>query len=68
MSFLNPHQGRSRTTTQQFFNQINDIIDWESIEALLVDNDQSGKKQRGQKADHPMILLKMQLISVWFHL
>ena len=27
MSFLNPHQGRSRTTTQKFFNQVNDIID-----------------------------------------
>ena len=68
MSFFNPHQGRSRTTTQKFFNQVNDIIDWEPIEALLIDNDQSGKKQRGQKASHPMILLKMQLISVWFHL
>ncbi len=68
MRFLNPHQGRSRTTTHQFFNQVHDIIDWEPIEALLVENDQSGKKQRGQKADHPMILLKMQLISVWFHL
>jgi len=68
MSFLNPHQGRSRTTTQKFFNQVHDIIDWKPIEALLVENDPSGKKQRGQKADHPMILLKMQLISVWFHL
>ncbi|MCY4160946.1 MAG: hypothetical protein OXE77_03675 [Flavobacteriaceae bacterium] len=27
MSFLNPHQGHSRTTTQKFFNQVNDIID-----------------------------------------
>ncbi len=68
MSFLNPHQGRSRTTTQPFFNQVHDIIDWEPIETLLVENDQSSKKQRGQKVDHPMILLKMQLISVWFHL
>ncbi|MCY4298081.1 MAG: transposase, partial [Flavobacteriaceae bacterium] len=68
MSFFNPHQGRSQTKTQPFFNQINDIIDWGSIEDLLVENDQSDKKQRGQKADHPMILLKMQLISVWFHL
>ncbi|MCY4298020.1 MAG: IS5 family transposase [Flavobacteriaceae bacterium] len=68
MRFFNPHQGRSQTKTQQFFNQINDIIDWGPIEDLLVESDQSGKKQRGQKADHPMVLLKMQLISVWFHL
>ncbi|MCY4253257.1 MAG: hypothetical protein OXC64_00800 [Flavobacteriaceae bacterium] len=59
MSFLNPHQGWSRTTTQPFFNQVHDIIDWPPTEALLVENDQSSKKQRGQKVDHPMILLKM---------
>ena len=68
MSSFNPHQGRSRTTTKKFFNQVHDIIDWEPIEALWIDNDQFGKKQRGQKAYDPMILLKMQLISVWFHL
>ena len=68
MSFFNPHQGRRQTRTQKFFNQVNDIIDWEPFEDLLVENDKSGKKQRGQKADYPMILLKMQLISVWFHL
>ncbi len=68
MRFFNPHQGRRQTKTQQFFNQINDIIDGPPIEALLVESDQSGQKQRGQKADHPMILLQMQLISVWFHL
>ncbi len=67
MRFLNSHQGRRRTTPQPFFNQINDLIDWPPIDALRVENYTSGKKQRGQKADHPMILLKMPLISVWFN-
>ncbi len=67
MRFFNPHQGRRRTTTQPFFNQVNDLIDWLPIEALLVENYQAGKKQRGQKADHPMMLLNRQLISVWFN-
>ncbi|MCY4299986.1 MAG: hypothetical protein OXC61_11905 [Flavobacteriaceae bacterium] len=55
MSFLNPHQGRRRTPIQQFFHQVHEIIDWQPMEALLVENDQSSRKQRGQKAYHPMI-------------
>ncbi len=68
MRFLNLHQGRSRTTTPPLFNQVHDLIDWEPLEALWVENDTLGKKQRGQKADHPMILLNRPLLSVGFHL
>ena len=44
------------------------IIDWKPIEEYLVDHHKPGKKQRGQKAYHPTILFKMQLISVWYGL
>ena len=45
---------------------INTIIDWKLIEEYLVNHYKPGKKQRHQKAYHPMILFKMQLISVWY--
>ena len=66
MRFLNPHQ--SQTKIQLFFNPIHAIIDGQPIEAWLIENDQSGQKQWDQQANLPMLLLKMQLISVWFHI
>ncbi|MCY4561056.1 MAG: transposase, partial [Flavobacteriaceae bacterium] len=68
MSFFEPHQTRSASSSSQFFKQINTIIDWKPIEEYLVNHYKPGKKQRGQKAYHPMILFKIQLISVWYGL
>ena len=48
----------SASSTSQFFKQINTIIDWKPIEEYLVNHYKPGKKQRGQKAYHPMILFK----------
>ncbi len=66
--FFKPHQTRSAYSSSQFFKHINTIIDWKPIEEYLVNHYKPGKKQRGQKAYHPMILFKMQLISVWYGL
>ena len=68
MSFFEPHQTRSASSLSQFFKQINIVIDRKPIEEYLVNHYKPGKKQRGQKAYHPMILFKMQLISVWYGL
>ena len=68
MSFFEPHQTWSASSSSQFFKQINTIIDWKPIEEYLVNHYKPGKKQRHQKAYHPMILFKMQLISVWYGL
>ena len=57
-----------RTSGNTFFNQIDKLIDWTPIEKELKKVYKSGKKERGQKAYHPLILLKMQLISVWYNL
>ena len=57
-----------RTAKNKFFNQINKIIDWTPIEKELKKSYRGGKQERGQKAYNPLILFKMQLVSVWYNL
>lgn len=57
-----------RTSKNKFFKQINTLIDWEPIEIELKKVYKAGKKQRGQKAYNPLLLFKMQLVSIWYGL
>lgn len=57
-----------RTAKNQFFKQIDQIIDWTPIEKELKKIVRVGKMQRGQKAYNPLILFKMQLVSIWYDL
>ncbi len=52
----------------KFFKEIDTLIDWLPIEKELKKVVRSGKKERGQKAYNPLILFKMQLISIWYNL
>ena len=52
----------------QFFLQVNQLIAWHPIEKELKKVYKSGKKERGTKAYNPLLLFKMQLISIWYNL
>ncbi|MXV38000.1 hypothetical protein GO491_04815 [Flavobacteriaceae bacterium Ap0902] len=57
-----------RTAKNKFFKQIDTLIDWAPIEKELKKVYRGGKKERGQKAYNPLILFKMQLVSIWYNL
>ena len=67
MSFVSEHV-KKRTRKNLFFNQINQIIDWEPIEKELKKVYKRGEKERGCKAYNPLLLFKMQLVSEWYDL
>jgi len=48
--------------------QINAIIDWSSIENLLMKTYPVGKSAEGNEAYHPIILMKCLLLQQWFHI
>ncbi len=67
MSFAD-YDVERRTRKAVFFKQIDTLIDWNPIEKELKKVYKSGKKERGQKAYNPLILFKMQLVSMWYSL
>jgi transposase, IS5 family len=52
----------------QFFNDINKMINWKTIDNELKKVYKKGLKERGAKAYSPLLLFKMQLISIWYDL
>lgn len=67
MSFVE-YAVKRHVQKNKFFNQLNDLIDWSPIEKELLKVYTKGQKERGTKAHHPLVLFKMQLISVWYNL
>jgi IS5 family transposase len=57
-----------RISKNKFFLQVNQIIDWPPLEKELKKVYKRGQKERGTKAYSPLLLFKMQLISVWYNL
>ena len=57
-----------RISKNTFFKQVNQLIDWSPLEKELKKVYKSGKKERGTKAYNPLLLFKMQLISIWYDL
>lgn len=51
-----------------FFNDIKQVIDWVIIDNELKKVYKKGLKERGAKAYSPLLLFKMQLISIWYDL
>ena len=67
MGFSDGYEERS-ISKNAFFLQVDQLIDWQPIEKELKKIYKSGKKERGTKAYNPLLLFKMQLISVWYNL
>ncbi|MEM6718568.1 MAG: IS5 family transposase [Bacteroidota bacterium] len=57
-----------RISKNTFFLQMNQLIDWQPIEKELKKVYKRGLKERGTKAYNPLLLFKMQLISIWYNL
>ena len=56
------------TEKNMFFSHIKEIIDWKTIDLELKKVYKKGLKERGAKAYSPLLLFKMQLISIWYDL
>lgn len=56
------------TEKSMFFPHVKDIIDWKTIDLELKKVYKKGLKERGAKAYSPLLLFKMQLISIWYDL
>ena len=67
MSFSDAYVEK-RISKNRFFIEVNTIIDWKPIEKELKKVYKRGLKERGTKAYNPLLLFKMQLISVWYDL
>lgn len=65
MGFFDGHVER-RTAKNRFFKQVDALIDWAPIEKELKRAYKKGLKERGTKAYGPLLLFKMQLVSVWY--
>ncbi len=48
--------------------KINAIINWSSVEKMLLEHYNVGKKIEGADAHPPLLLLKCFLIQQWFHI
>ena len=57
-----------RTRKQQFFKDINTIIDWEPLAKELDKIYTKGRVVSGQKAYRGILLFKMLLIGIWYDL
>lgn len=67
MSWMGQYEEK-KASRNKFFSQMDKLIDWDSIEKELKKIYKSGKKERGTKAYNPLLLFKMQLISIWYDL
>ena len=56
------------TEKNMFFSHVKEIIDWKTIDKELKKVYKKGRKERGAKAYSPLLLFKMQLISIWYDL
>lgn len=59
---------QERISKNKFYTNINKVIDWKEIEKEIKKVYTKGKNQRGSKAYNPILLFKMQLISIWYNL
>ena len=48
--------------------KINSVVNWQNIEALLLEYYEQGKSTQGADAYQPLTLLKCLLLQKWFHI
>lgn len=58
----------AKQSKRNFFLSIDQLIDWAPIEKELNKISKRGQNARGQKAYPPLVLFKMQLVSLWYQL
>lgn len=61
--FVDKHSGKN-----EFFNEIDQHINWDPIAAKIKLVYKKGLSDRGAKAYSPLLLFKMHLISKWYRL
>lgn len=59
---------RSRKIKQTFFVQMNELIDWSSIEKVIDEHYQKGKSATGKPSYSGLLLFKMSLLQTWYGL
>jgi len=59
---------RLRKTKRSFLQQVDRMIDWEPIVALIEQYYTKGQAATGRKAYSPLLLFKMSLLQTWYHL
>jgi len=59
---------RSRKIKQQFFTQINTLLDWSTISGLINTHYQRGKSATGTPSYDGLLLFKMCLLQSWYGL
>ena len=66
-SFVAPFVDK-HSRKNEFFSQINKLVNWEPITTKLKKIYTKGLTDRGAKAYSPLLLFKMHLISEWYQL
>jgi len=66
-SFVAPFVDK-HSRKNEFFSQINKVVNWEPITTKLKKIYTKGLTDRGAKAYSPLLLFKMHLISEWYQL
>jgi len=59
---------RRKKIKTQFFSQINDLIDWDSVSQVINKHYHRGKSATGQPAYDGLLLFKMLLLQNWYGL
>jgi len=59
---------RSRKIKTTFFTQINELIDWDSIEILIDKDYAKGKSVTGKPSYSGLLLFKMCILQSWYGL
>jgi IS5 family transposase len=59
---------RTRKIKRTFFTQINTILDWEPIKAVLKAHYRKGKSATGKPSYSGLLLFKMSLLQTWYGL
>ena len=66
-SFVAPFVDK-HSRKNEFFSQVNKLVNWEPITTKLKKKYTKGLTDRGAKAYSPLLLFKMHLISKWYQL
>ncbi|MBU1344920.1 MAG: transposase [Proteobacteria bacterium] len=67
-SDLELSQKKTKNNTLNHLETLDQSIQWDSIEAMLLENYPIGKKKKGPQAYSPLMLLKCLLLRNWFQI